>query len=587
MPQWDVRLRLEDRPEIEAAAREWIKTSWLSWALTERPVRRTISLYQRFFEIAQLVEMGGGGQPFETVWGIGLSRWRIDVHEIDLPLVERLVEIQIDEAHGATIIVRPRRAAPIVNLHPFESLDIEGVPLARDSAKRALQSLEDERDLSPFLPNTFEPILRACQSQLDPEGVYLPDTTLPAINKPLPAATPHLMVSDRWVIFGRRRSDNFLLSDIDRLKKSIENAAENGTLPGSCRTLVLGPESSHKKRGASLPGALGEIGGTEPSPTSQGSIELFFPKPFNDEQVGIVRKLEEADGVVVQGPPGTGKTHTISNIICHAMATGKRVLVVSHAEPALAVLRDQLPESIRPLAISITTSEREGIREVETAVGRLQSILQTISELNQVRAIREAEETVVGLRKRLEAVDREIADFAHRQLAPSFGGKRAAELAEAVVAAADRHAWFVDRPDAPSAEAAPANSEIETLRAARARVGAWLNYLGIALPSLDDLPDGEQIAQWHDDLLRAHAHGEAARRDLAVRVRLENLKAVDSALETADALKELTTIQDHVRSKPWLEDLADRAISLRMSWSSACRGHTGSFTTGCRRQRIH
>jgi very-short-patch-repair endonuclease len=244
------------------------------------------------------------------------------------------------------------------------------------------------------------------------------------------------------------------------------------------------------------------------------------------------------------------------------MATGKRVLIVSHAEPALAVLRDQLPESIRPLAISITASEREGIRQVETAVGRLQSILQTIREPDQIRAIREAEDTIVGLRQHLETVDREIADFAQRQLAPSLGGKRAAELAEAVVAAADRHAWFVDRPNACSAEAAPTDSEIEALRAARRKLGAQLNYLGVVLPSLDDLPDGEKIAQWHDDLLRAQAHGEAARRDLTVRVRLDNLRAVDSALETADALKELVTIRARARSKPWLEGLADRAISL-------------------------
>jgi hypothetical protein len=244
------------------------------------------------------------------------------------------------------------------------------------------------------------------------------------------------------------------------------------------------------------------------------------------------------------------------------MATGQRVLVVSHAEPALAVLRDQLPESIRALAISITTSEREGVRQVETAVRRLQSILQTIREPDQVRAIREAEDTIIGLRKRLEAVDREIADFAHRQLAPSVGAKRAAELAEAVVATADRHAWFVDRPSAPSAEAPPADSDIEALRAARAKLRARLDYLGVVLPSLDDLPESEKVAQWHDDLLRAQAHEDAARSDLSVRVRLESLKAVDSALQTADVLKQFMTIQARARSKAWLAGLADRAVNL-------------------------
>src|SRR6185312_9944922 len=87
--------------------------------------------------------------------------------------------------------------------------------------------------------------------------------------------------------------------------------------------------------------------------------ELFFPKPYNNEQIEIVRRLEKTDGVVVQGPPGTGKTHTISNIICHYLATGRRVLVVSHGEAALSVLREKLPQEVRDLSISITTSEKE------------------------------------------------------------------------------------------------------------------------------------------------------------------------------------------------------------------------------------
>ncbi len=80
-----------------------------------------------------------------------------------------------------------------------------------------------------------------------------------------------------------------------------------------------------------------------------GFGDVFFPKPFNDDQVAIVARLSKVDGLVVQGPPGTGKTHTIANLICHALALGQRVLVVSRGEAALSVLRDQLPEKVRPL----------------------------------------------------------------------------------------------------------------------------------------------------------------------------------------------------------------------------------------------
>jgi hypothetical protein len=75
--------------------------------------------------------------------------------------------------------------------------------------------------------------------------------------------------------------------------------------------------------------------------------------------------------VVVQGPPGTGKTHTIANVICHYLAEGKRVLVTSMKDPALVVLQKHLPPEIRPLAISLLTSEQDGMKQFEHAIPRL------------------------------------------------------------------------------------------------------------------------------------------------------------------------------------------------------------------------
>src|SRR6266576_6228060 len=102
----------------------------------------------------------------------------------------------------------------------------------------------------------------------------------------------------------------------------------------------------------------------------------FFPKPFNDDQLEIVRRLRAADGGVVQGPPVTGKTHTIANLICHAMATGERVLVVSRGEAALAVLKDQLPKEVQPLAISVLSNERQGLRQIESAIREIQAVVE-------------------------------------------------------------------------------------------------------------------------------------------------------------------------------------------------------------------
>src|SRR5690606_6094765 len=122
--------------------------------------------------------------------------------------------------------------------------------------------------------------------------------------------------------------------------------------------------------------------------------ELYFPMPYNDEQIQIVQMLETHDGVVVQGPPGTGKTHTIANVICHYLAQGKRVLVTSMKDPALAVLQEKLPESIRPLAISLLTSEIEGMKQFEFAINKIAT---EVSSIDRIAYKREIEQIDIGI----------------------------------------------------------------------------------------------------------------------------------------------------------------------------------------------
>ena len=69
------------------------------------------------------------------------------------------------------------------------------------------------------------------------------------------------------------------------------------------------------------------------------------------------------------GPPGTGKSQTISNVICHYLATGKRVLITSKSEGATLVLRNKLPDGVRELAISLgTTPDSESTNRLEAAI---------------------------------------------------------------------------------------------------------------------------------------------------------------------------------------------------------------------------
>ena len=84
---------------------------------------------------------------------------------------------------------------------------------------------------------------------------------------------------------------------------------------------------------------------------------ILFPLETNIEQYKIVKRLNDSNIVLVQGPPGTGKSHTITNLISHFIAEGKKVIVTSEKSKALEVINEKLPESIKPLCLSILASK--------------------------------------------------------------------------------------------------------------------------------------------------------------------------------------------------------------------------------------
>src|SRR5271165_1103925 len=109
-PLFDLTFRLEDRPAIASTIEAWISGPWAVWATEEMPRRRTIGLYQQLYKVFQLVEVGGTESHIEVVWGIGVVHWQKDSCVIDRPLLERRVDVELDDAHGGLIRIRPTSA---------------------------------------------------------------------------------------------------------------------------------------------------------------------------------------------------------------------------------------------------------------------------------------------------------------------------------------------------------------------------------------------------------------------------------------------------------------------------------------------
>ena len=219
--------------------------------------------------------------------------------------------------------------------------------------------------------------------------------------------------------------------------------------------------------------------------------------------------LERSDvqGVVVQGPPGTGKTHTIANIICHYLATGRRVLVTSKSEGALSVLREHIPEGIRDLAISLLTSEREGLKQLEATVNLLASKITSLDPRPVERDIAQSEHRIAELERRMERIDAEMRSFAEKHLSRIAGSKDEdgilpIELAERIVRDRESYSWFPDRLK-PSDRPDFGDEDIAAARSARKALGNDLAYIDANLPSVSDLPDTASVIAIHNDLANA------------------------------------------------------------------------------------
>lgn len=72
-----------------------------------------------------------------------------------------------------------------------------------------------------------------------------------------------------------------------------------------------------------------------------GSTEIFFPFDYDKYQLKVLG-ITGNKAVIVEGPPGTGKSQTISNLLVHLAATGKRVLFASQKDQAIRGVKDKL-----------------------------------------------------------------------------------------------------------------------------------------------------------------------------------------------------------------------------------------------------
>ena len=462
----DVLLQLANLREFAVVFSSYVDGPWSEWAAAEQPRRRSIAIYNKLYTVHQRMIALGEDVPEECVFGVGMTRWHHPLARINLPLIEAAVELALDPADGS-ILVTPRPQPPRLCLQAFDDLKIGAVGrLNRDGGEQLARMYNDpDVGFSPFDKHCFEPVLRMCSARLSASSIYEPDVRKDPGDRSPPAADDKLRIADTWVIYVRQRSIDFRCDDIRKLIDRVQQAPDDATLPPPAVRLTASAadeaieEDVFDADGNLIlppivavtgpPQALGASGGRQ----GEGGVDggspnrpVFFPLAFNEEQETIIRRLEDpaSSGVVVQGPPGTGKTHTIANIICHYMATGRRVLVTARTPEALAAIQEKLPPEIRDLAIAVIHSDRQGAHQLEQAIEMLSNQVKQIDLSDYLRVCADKERRLTEVRAEIAATDHSILEYATVNLAPiSYRGETCVPMDLSAKIEAERAAAFI------------------------------------------------------------------------------------------------------------------------------------------------
>jgi len=347
---------LNDTDEIRRKFSVYIE-KWLAWAEKEKVNQAERILYEKIFAVCQMLE--NEDEIYELVLGFGLLLWGhpSDVdsstdHEPEKssPIYRHLftisASVEKDSNDGGISVGFPVSGGFI---HYEDEMLRENQRLQPCDQERLLSELKFFDQIDPGntkLPEPFEKFSFPNISQLGkliklwitahPSATYSSDFCPPGIEQA--AVNPHVAFSPALIL--RKR-------DLRGMTRFIEKAAiQLSQRPNSYSPALLAMV------GESIVGDEPKKIDNEKSLTDVEEPRIYFPLPASAEQLAVGEKLDNDNGLMIVGPPGTGKSTLIANVICHLLASGKRILVTSEAARPLQVLREMLPARLRNLCVS-------------------------------------------------------------------------------------------------------------------------------------------------------------------------------------------------------------------------------------------
>jgi very-short-patch-repair endonuclease len=420
-----VERHLDHYPGV-VEAYERYRPAWEKWSREYRRRSAIQSVYAELFRMHTQVQKQG--ELLELVLGFGLLAWRRPNDGKSPAILRHMVTARVDLSFDPTTGMIRLDCGTEGALLKIEDdmLDAELRPARGHYAAIAEQLgvLGDD-----VWNRGIVMALKSWVGALHPDSEWRGDLKMAPVseNEPIVSFAPALIM--------RKRNQGGMVRIYDAL---IDRLSQDTPPPGWLS--LVDNEGT--------PDEEPSLSGNETVGSSSGSPqEIYFPLPANREQRRIVEAIGRHRGVLVQGPPGTGKSHTIANLMCHLLASGKRVLITAENGRALTVLKQKLPEEMQPLCLSLLGQGGEAFAELNSAVLNITTRFAAWRPGAYDERIADVDQELDTNRRALAAIDTELRGLREEETSQdslmngAYAGTASA-IAMRVAAERDRFGWL-------------------------------------------------------------------------------------------------------------------------------------------------
>lgn len=528
---------------------------WRLWASENNTKRVVHNIYDELFQVVDKLKYD---VKFELVWGYGLLIWKVNGAEVKYPLITQRMFIEHKASEAIINVMADDDCEAQLEMDVLMGFGLKDVSEIRDKF--------NELDYKPNDKGVFKNLFKEISGRLATDGQIVDSASVKDLK-----VTGRLKIVNTWMLFIRKRKEDALVRNISDFREKLKS--ESVELPPAF-SMFLSEACTRKNEQSE------EICSDEWEALMDKDI--LFPLQANQEQIQIINRVSQSDGVVVLGPPGTGKSHTIANMICHFMAQGKRVLVTSQKDQALQVLHGLIPEELQPLCISVFSNVRDSKERLTFAVTKINEL---VSGANKRRIEQEVEIFENNLKKyadELKEAQRKMAELISLQsrkiMDLNSELSNPGDLIQKIKNMKDKLDWLTDSPQyKTSIETINGNEAIkfyinypideslfDELKVLYIKLHNCLDDLSCCFPTIDKLPDIEKFRKMVDDLKKISILGDEINSLIkGVVFKDEEISSVDNAIIDIEKVLKIYELIKTDWQRSVMNALKDEVVDLK------------------------